>query len=372
MNWQTLKNASIDDIIGWAETLPWCLEMASCTQDSEWHAEGDVWTHTKMVLRELPKLDDWNSLRPNEQTILVMTALFHDIAKPMTTEVDSETGRVRSPKHAIKGEVIARSILRDLDCDLETREQIARLVRFHGRPAFLLEKEEPTHEVIRLSWLLSNRLLYLFALADTRGRDTNSITRPEENLHFWKMIAEEENCFEQPYPFATDHTRFHFARSERPNLHYVPYEEFRCDVTMLAGLPGSGKETWIREHLADRPVVSLDEMREEMADSQDGNQGAVAHAVRERCREYLREQQSFVFNATNTTLQHRARWLDLFADFQARIEIIYIEPTLGRILQQNRERENRIPERILRKLAEKCEPPTWLECHRLKYVGAES
>lgn len=85
-----------------------------------------------------------------------------------------------SPKHAVKGEHVARAVLRDLGCDLKTREEIARLVRYHGRPAFLLEREEPTHEVVRLSWLVNNRLLYLFALADTRGRDTDSMTRPEE------------------------------------------------------------------------------------------------------------------------------------------------------------------------------------------------
>jgi hypothetical protein len=68
----------------------------------------------------------------------------------------------------VKGEHLARAVLRDLGCDLATREEIARLVRFHGRPAFLLEKSDPSHEVVSLSWLVSSRLLYLFALADPK------------------------------------------------------------------------------------------------------------------------------------------------------------------------------------------------------------
>jgi hypothetical protein len=76
----------------------------------------------------------------HEQTVLIFTALFHDAAKPLTSEVDPETGRITSPKHAVKGEHLARGVLRDLGCDLATREQIARLVRYHGRPAFLLER----------------------------------------------------------------------------------------------------------------------------------------------------------------------------------------------------------------------------------------
>ena len=229
MNWQELQQASLDDIVVWADSQSWCRAMKDCAQDSEWHSEGDVWTHTKMVCQQLPQLEEWPSLTPHEQIVLTFTALFHDAAKPLTSQVDPNTGRITSPKHSVRGEHLVRGVLRDLDCDLATREEIARLVRYHGRPAFLLERAEPTQEVIRLSWLVSNRLLYLFALADTRGRDTDAMTRPEENLHFWKLVSEETDCFSQPYPFATDHARFTFFRHSQPNLHYVPHEQFSGD-----------------------------------------------------------------------------------------------------------------------------------------------
>ena len=203
----------------------------------------------KRVYEQLVQLDDWPSLTAHERTLLIFTALLHDAAKPLTSQVDAETGRVTSPKHAVRGEHLTRDVLRDLDCPLETREEIARLVRYHGRPAFLLEREEPSHEVVHLSWLVNNRLLYLFALADNRGRDTDSMSRPEENLHFWKLISDENGCFSQPYPFANDHARFQFFRQPEPNRHYVPLtEDFVCTVTMMSGLPGSGKDTWLSRH----------------------------------------------------------------------------------------------------------------------------
>lgn len=318
-----------------------------------------------MVLRQLADLEDWSSLSAHEQTVLIFTALFHDVAKPLTTEVDPETGRVTSPKHAVKGEHVARRVLRDLGCDLMTREEIARLVRYHGRPAFLFERDEPTHEVVRLSWLVNNRLLYLFALADTRGRDTDSMTRPEENLHFWKLMAEETGCYDQPFPFATDHARFTFFRQRAPNLHYVPHEEFSCEVTVMAGLPGSGKDTWLSRNRHGRPVVSLDDIRVELDIEPTDEQGQAAQLARERCREFLRAGTSFAFNATNTMKQTRGRWLSLFADYNARIEIIYLEPPFESILQQNKDRGRTVPESVIRKLADKCEPPTWTECHKL-------
>ena len=245
MTWEQLRKASRGHILAWAEDQPWSQAMARCQQDEGWHSEGDVWSHTKMVCAELPLLDEWNSLTPHEQTVLIFTALFHDSGKPLTSQVDEITGRITSPKHAVKGEHLARAVLRDLGCDLTAREEIARSVRFHGRPAFLLEKPDPSLEVVSLSWLVSNRLLYLFALADTRGRTTAEMGRPEENLHLWKLVAEENGCFDQPFPFANDHARFLFYRQQHPNLHYVPYESYRSTVTMMSGLPGSGKDSWL-------------------------------------------------------------------------------------------------------------------------------
>ncbi len=365
MNWEELKLASLDGILDWAEAQPWCRAMADCAQDAQWHSEGDVWTHTKLVCQQLTRLDEWPSLSEHEQIVLIFTALFHDAAKPLTSQVDPDTGRITSPKHAVKGEHVARGTLRDLDCDLTTREEISRLVRYHGRPAFLLERKEPTHEVVRLSWLVNNRLLYLFALADTRGRDTESMTRPEENLHYWKLQAEELECYDQPYPFANEHARFTFFSQHEPNLHYVPYAEFSCQVTVLSGLPGSGKDTWLVRNRGDLPVVSLDDIRSELDVEPTGNQGDVVQLARERCRENLRGRVSFAFNATNVVKQTRDRWLRLFADYNARIELVYCEPPFDRILRQNRSRANPVPEQVIRKLAVKCEPPTWVEGHDL-------
>jgi predicted kinase len=318
-----------------------------------------------MVCAQLPMLAEWPELTPQERTVLIFTALFHDAAKPLTSQVDPTTGRITSPKHAIKGEHLARTVLRNLACDLAVREEIARMVRFHGRPAFLLEKSNPANEVVALSWSVSNKLLYLFALADTRGRNTAERGRPEENLHYWKMLAEEHNCFDRPFPFGNDQARFQFFRHSEPNLHYVPHEAYCCTVTMMSGLPGSGKDTWLAKLRGDLPVVSLDDVREELGVAATENQGQVAQLARERCRELLRARTSFAFNATNLLRQTRQRWIDLFADYNARIEMVYVEPPLPVVLDQNKRRKRLVPEDVILALANKLEPPTWTETHGL-------
>jgi hypothetical protein len=140
MTWNELSQASLEEIVAWASDEPWCRAMAGCDQDQGWHSEGNVWTHTQMVCAELLWLDEWPSLTPRQRMLLFFTALFHDAAKPLTSQVDPGTGRITSPKHAVKGEHLVRSVLRDLGCDLATREEIARLVRYHGRPAFWKER----------------------------------------------------------------------------------------------------------------------------------------------------------------------------------------------------------------------------------------
>jgi predicted kinase len=365
MNWQQLSTSSLEEVFEWARKQPWCQAMASCQQDAEWHAEGDVWTHTQMVCRQLELLDEWPDLSQREKTVLVFTALFHDSAKPITSGLDPASGRIRSPKHAIHGEKIARNTLRELECDVVLREEIARMVRFHGRPVFLSEKADAAYELISLSWLVNHKLLYLFALADSRGRTTNSMSRSEETLAYWRLVAEENDCFEKPFPFANEHSRFLFYRQSNPDRHYVAYEDYSCTVTLMSGLPGSGKDTWLAKHRSRIPVVALDSLREELDVEATENQGQVVQLARERCRELLRSKTSFAFNATNLLRLTRRRWIDLFASYGARIETVYVEPTMRTIRLQNKKRDRKVPEKVILDLAQRCEPPNLTESHEL-------
>ncbi len=368
-SWDEFRSATTDQILEWAQAQPWANAMAECQQDEEWHAEGDVWTHTRMVVGELQRLEEWRSLDRDSRLRLLFTALFHDAGKPATTIADAATGHTHSPGHALAGTGMVRSVLRDLGCDLTIREGIAGLVRYHGRPPFLLEKADPAQEVIKLSWLVDHRLLYLFALTDTRGRKTRETSRPEENIHLWKMVAEENQCFDKPYAFANDHARFLYYRDALSSLHYTPREEYRCTVMLLSGLPGSGKDTWLTRFAPHLPVVSLDDIRKDLDIVATDNQGEVIQAARENCREYLRAGRDFAFNATNTIRQTRKRWIDLFTEYGARVELVYLEPPLKTIYEQNQRRSRPVPSHVIEQLLNKLEPPTCTEAHSLALIG---
>ncbi|MDO8581321.1 MAG: HD domain-containing protein [bacterium] len=69
------------------EILPELLTMKGCEQSRDYHSEGDVWTHTRLLLAKLMSKefqDFFNGAKPDGETILA--TLFHDIAKPKTQE----------------------------------------------------------------------------------------------------------------------------------------------------------------------------------------------------------------------------------------------------------------------------------------------
>jgi hypothetical protein len=68
-----MKNWIIQQQPNWPllETLPWVADMRVCMQDPEWHGEGDVLTHTKMVLAALMQLPEYQLLNSELQEIII-------------------------------------------------------------------------------------------------------------------------------------------------------------------------------------------------------------------------------------------------------------------------------------------------------------
>src|SRR5687768_16409742 len=84
--------------------------MKAAAQDKIHHQEGDVYTHTEMVLNALVNLKEYQALSHFEKQVLEYTTLFHDIAKPDTYTV-TDNNRITHPRHATIGANRARQIL---------------------------------------------------------------------------------------------------------------------------------------------------------------------------------------------------------------------------------------------------------------------
>ncbi|MDP1571678.1 MAG: HD domain-containing protein [Vicinamibacterales bacterium] len=151
------------------------LEMVplyTCPQDAEWHPEGDVWTHTLMVIDEARRRNA-DLDRPRLAAIM-LGAVCHDLGKPETT-IHVE-GRVKSPGHEAAGVPYATHLLDRLNVHtldgFDVRAQVLGIVAEHLRPsAFHKAQATLTDGAFRrLAQKVDLELLARFARADCHGR----------------------------------------------------------------------------------------------------------------------------------------------------------------------------------------------------------
>lgn len=364
----------INEPVAWEELedrFDWFRDMKGVPQDKIWHAEGDVFVHTKMVVEALINLPEYKSLKEEDQHILFAAALLHDVEKrsTTTTEVIDGLERIVSPRHAKKGEVTARKILyTDILTPFSTREEIAKLVRLHGLPLWAIQKSDPAKEVIKASLVVNTYHLSLLAKADILGRICDDQEEILLRIDLFNELCRENNCFGEKRSFESNYSRFNYLSKSHTSPDYVPFDDLAFDVHVLCALPGSGKDTFIEKNL-DLPVLSLDDIRREhkINPRDKKKNGRVIQMGKEKAKVFMRAQESFVFNATNITKDMRSKWISLFLEYGARVIITYLEVPYKQLLRQNHNREYKVPEKVIEKMLWKLEIPTPQEAHELRF-----
>lgn len=343
---------------------PELVALDECPQDPIHHAEGNVGTHTRMVVEALVADKTWQTLNLDDQSYLFWAAVLHDVGKPAVTKHE-DGGRISSRGHSRIGASIARQLLWHTGSPFAWREALCGIIGQHQLPFWLIERPDPIRLAIETSWRCQPDHLCLHAKADAKGRICQDQQAILESVSLAAATFEEADCLNGPFAFANDESRVSFFDIEDRNPHYSAHEAFKCSVTVMSGLPGAGKDTWIAKNRPNQPVVSLDLIRDELGVSATDNQGRVIHAAHERAREYLRAGTDFVWNATNVTRLNRSKVLRLLRDYKAHIVITYVEVNPDQLRRQNRDRLDAVPDAVIDHLARKLEPPEAWEAHSI-------
>lgn len=152
--------------------LPEMVPLYDCPQDPEWHPEGDVWTHTLMVIDEARRRN--GDLSRPELAIVMLSAVCHDLGKPATTAIID--GRWRSPGHEAAGVAPATRLLdrfniHSLD-GVDVRAQVLAITAEHLRPSAFYKAKDTVRDGAfrRLAQRVDMELLVRFCRADCHGR----------------------------------------------------------------------------------------------------------------------------------------------------------------------------------------------------------
>ncbi len=156
--------------------FPEILSLQGVEQDPEWHPEGDVFTHTLMVIDEAAKL---RSGKEFSDLCLMYGSLCHDFGKPLTTQYIN--GKIRSHAHDVAGIQPTKSFLARLTKDKDLIDTISTLVKEHLQPALLYKARHEVSDgaIRRLSLRVEIPLLLKVAQADHFGRFTSLRKKPE-------------------------------------------------------------------------------------------------------------------------------------------------------------------------------------------------
>jgi putative nucleotidyltransferase with HDIG domain len=342
-----------------ADEYPELDQLRGVKQNPRYHGEGDVYCHTTMVCRELVNLEEWEGLTAKERKLLFAAGVFHDIGKPSCTRL--EDGTWTSPRHTIEGEKIFRAMAyrqqKRFGLTWKERETVARLIRCHGLPVWFLKKRRPEYELLKAAESVPLKLLYLLSKGDVRGRMNSAPEKLEEYVELFGQTAKELGIWEEPYPFANDYTRYRYYHSDSLWEGSELFDSTSFDVWMMAGLPLSGKDTWIEHHGKGLPVISLDDIRQEYGISPRNHSGKVVQIAMERARVFLRKKEPFIWNATNLIADNRRKLCSLFSAYEARVRLIYLEVPYEEIIHRNQKRERSLPEQVLERMIDGMEMP---------------
>ena len=102
--------------------LPELCPTITCAQSPDFHPEGSVYNHIRLMLEQLPA---------NAPATLPWAAILHDIGKPPTASLDETTGAIHFYGHEKVGAEMAAQILNRLRFSKKELDEIVACVRQH-------------------------------------------------------------------------------------------------------------------------------------------------------------------------------------------------------------------------------------------------
>ena len=317
------------------------------------------------------------ALNDRQRQIVFLACFLHDVGKTVTTK------RIKrqwfSPNHDLRGAELARySLWTDYKLAgtmdmLSFREAVSLLVQHHETPLAFQNvlKQGDAESSFAVKSLAANGILvpdYTLELLGVLGLAISTTAEDTDSCNRFMETAEKNGCLREPPTFADETSRFAFLSRKSHDAAAVVADDTWGEIVMMAGLPGTGKDTWIGRNQPELPMISLDEIRKEIHVLPTEPQEPVVTLAYSRARDFLRSHTPFLWNATNITTDIRNRQLDMFMRYGASVRIVYLETSVDEQYRRNRNRVAVVPEEAVTRMRRHLVLPTIHEARRVDYI----
>lgn len=161
-------------------------------QNEKYHAEGDVWNHTMMVLDEAVKYRD----KVSNPLGFMLTALVHDFGKAVCTQ--RKGNAIHSYGHETKGLEIVQRFLNRLTSEVKLKKYVLNMTENHMKPNTLASVNAPVKSTNKMFfYCIAPKDLIYFSFADDNGRIKQFENESAETFLF-ERLAVFEQMLEKP------------------------------------------------------------------------------------------------------------------------------------------------------------------------------
>lgn len=324
-----------------------CNHHYSDRQLNPWHLEGDVWTHTMLVLKAYALSNDVDD-------VVGWTALLHDIGKVGAARVLHDKQRVVFKGHEALSAWIAWDWLQhpSLTLPLADRLRIFSLIALHG--------------CVYTGWFndktaIEQQLALAFSGVDAL---------------FWQQLQRQYRYDAAGQITLNDNNKLLLDLVERQAPPQTVADQI--PAVLFIGVAGAGK-TSLRQRYAGYCIISRDDMLLQITEETDYLRAwqqqetqqlspRIEAALTARFQQAVAAQQPIVVDMTNLTRKARQRWLSSLDD-NYRAEAVLVVQGEQQLLQRNQTRQDKtLTGRVLNQMMLSFEHPLFDEFARIDYV----
>ena len=282
-----------------------------------WHLEGDCWSHTMMVLKQVQ--DSYKNINiafPFNYNVLLLSALCHDLGKPAARSVDTEAKKIRFKGHEgisfFKSIKVLDKLLQGGVIDQRTKETVLKVVSLHSSIFEVIKDGKINTESLKYRYTKNKELFDLVSRmseADSNGR---FCIDPDNRR---------ANFSSSDYEIGLIKSKLEAEVNE-----YKTPDDCQAKLTILIGPPCSGKDYYIMNKMSleeEFVIISRDDVVIEFGERMglgnsyseiwvkltDDYQKAIDKIILMQYNDSIKARKNIVINMTNMSRKSRLRWL---------------------------------------------------------------